>query len=113
MVSKLPSTWPEDQLSTRPFGDAVLDSVNFDFENGGGGQYYADLVGKLLEISGGRNCTERQPHNVHYRISPSRLCFLMDFLIRFGLSSIKVRFANLALETLLTSRDRGSGGLLL
>ena len=38
---------------SRPLGDAVLDGIDFDIEKGGG-DYYADLAGKLLELSGGK-----------------------------------------------------------
>ncbi|KAI4355167.1 hypothetical protein L6164_003965 [Bauhinia variegata] len=41
------------QSNSRPLGDAVLDGVDFDIEIGGGA-YYADMAGKLNELSAGR-----------------------------------------------------------
>ncbi|GAB4860792.1 hypothetical protein Ancab_035955 [Ancistrocladus abbreviatus] len=47
--------------NNRPLGDAVLDGINFDIEQGGS-QYYTDLAGKLYQLVQGGEC-EFSPSN--------------------------------------------------
>ncbi|KAL5571523.1 hypothetical protein UlMin_021120 [Ulmus minor] len=68
------------QSGSRPFGDAVLDGVDFDIEGGSGANFYADIAGKLFEFG-------KKPNVKKVYLTAAPQCPFPDRMLNTALST--------------------------